>query len=256
MRAEQNGGRVILVDDPSDPFTDSLAEALRARGYPVRRLPASQLAGLRVEVQIDRVLVEGRPLSALLFRASPHAFFGEGFAEGDSVFCSNEARATFLAVLHLPAVFVLNRPDAEQWYSASEWSLWRRRLKAEGVSVAPLVVGAPPADPGWRWLPWGGGVVRPPGTAVRRTFASALVDAGRIEQSICCCGHLIDGPDVPAVRRASEVLTAYGTGLASITSDTEGRVVVCTSHPDIPEPIVPRATDVIAEALYAHLHHR
>jgi hypothetical protein len=244
---------VVVVADEVDCLAAALRQELRQRACSVRQVTASQLAALRVNVSGSQVLVEGTPISGLIFRARSDGPFSQGFAEADADFCANEARAAWLSALQLPGLFVLNRPDAEVWYSASEWSVWHRRFEAAGLPVVPLAVGALPGSGGGWWLPWGGGVATPPGPAVRRTFAAAVADAGVLSRNLCCYGESIDGPEEPVIEAVCRVLSHYGISLATVTTDEQGRVVSCSTQPEVPDLVAPKAAHRISEAWDVHL---
>jgi hypothetical protein len=223
-----------------------VADQLQQRGVPVKHVAARTLALLDLHVERDRVLVGGVPLGALIFRAGPWAQFAEGFVAGDASFANMEVSLAWLAIMARPAVAALNRPDAEVWTTRSEWAVWRRRLLAADLPCVDLAVGAVDG-PYNHWLPWGGGVARPPGDQVRRLFASALTNANVLTSSIWFAGRTF--PESAYPPSLGNFLGRYGIELAGITADERGRIAAITIHPLVDEPTARLLAPQIAEQL-------
>jgi hypothetical protein len=249
-------GWVVVVDDGDDPLADAVDEALRQDGVTTLRLAGRALARTRVELTADDVRVRGRRVRAVLFRASPGGGLAAGFRVDDASFSSSEARAAWLAVLHAPSVVAVNRADAEVWFALADWPIWRRRLAAAGVPLAPLAAGAVDVGPDASWLPWGGGVATPKTRAVRRAFGAAMVPTKSLASAVVAGGAVVDGTDGEGVRAAAAELSRWGVSLAGVVADEDGRVVSATAAPSVTAAVAPAAARRLTEVLTAHLHRR
>jgi hypothetical protein len=223
-------GTALVVDDHTDSLAGRVARQLTERRLPVRHLPASELGLVQLRIERDLAYVDGVRVCAVFFRAGPWSRFDDGFHADDASFVSMEVAAAWLAVLHNPSVATVNRLDAEAWTSRSEWPIWRRRLLAAGVPCVDVDVGAVDGDYA-HWLPWGGGIAQPPGTASRRLFASALTSASGFK-SVAWFGDR-SFPASAAAREAGRVLRANGVELAGIVTDSADRVALCTARPEV-----------------------
>lgn len=221
----------------------------------MERIDAARLALAPLSLSREAAELDGLEVKALLFRAAPGAYFGDGFTAEDGPFCSGEAAAAWLAVMGLPDVTCVNRLDAELWYTTSEWAVWRRRLEVAGVRLAPLSVGDVSADEPMLWLPWIGGMARPPGPNARRCFAAALSPRERVERAVWCDGRWISGRAGPAAADAVEVLDAHGVRLAEVLVSRHG-VLACSAHPQLDERTTAIAANRIVEAFLADMHRR
>jgi hypothetical protein len=100
-------------------------------------------------------------------------------------------------------------------------------------------------------MPWGGGVARQPGAAVRRSFASAMLQADLADTGVWLDGALLAGSGSEAAEAAAACLAGEGIRLAGITVDGQGRVAQATAHPVIDAGAAPGIADDVAEALAA-----
>lgn len=247
----------VVIGDERDAITPALACALDHVGCEVVCLPSGRLAAQRVHVAADGAFVDGHPLAAVTFCTRPATNLSLGFAEQDADFCSAEARAAWLAVIHLPAVTTVNRWDPEVWYSASEWAIWRRRFGKAGVPQTPLVVGVPREGPDWTWLPWGGGgSVATPCPRACRALAPALAATDEVRVHVWCDGEVLEGLDIPVVQLAGAVLRRYGIRFATIATDRAQRVISCTTHLETPAYLASSVAQRLVEAIDEDLHCR
>jgi hypothetical protein len=244
-------GLIVIVHSDDDQLAPAVADELVARGHHVRRLAAARLAASPLTLTPQEARLEGEQVAGVVFLCRPDGDFGGA----DRAPCSNEARAAWLALLQLPTVVTAHRPDAELWYSSSEWSVWRRRLVAAGLPVADLVVGDHPDEADAMWLPWGGGVSKAPEPGARRAFAPALARRSSMAHSVWFGGECLDGAAEPEAGAAAQVLRAHGAELAGITRDAWGRVMVTTAHPHVAGGAVTRVAQRIG-AFYAPALHR
>lgn len=251
-----SGDRVsVVVDDGSDPLARAVAAALRERGRDVLHVPAEELALVPLTLDGDRAWANGAEVTDVLFRAGPWAAHDAGYRSEDAGFASMEIAATWLAIIALPGVTTLNRLDALAWSSRAEWGVWRRRLLAAGVACSPLGVGDVAVN-GGQWLPWGGGLARPPGRAVRRSFATALTPAAHLATSTWLLGKAVAGNATPGAATAARALADHGVRLAAIVTDERDRVVTCSARPRLDQATAQRAAPMIVEHLDADLRGR
>jgi hypothetical protein len=251
-----DAGWVVVVDDGDDPLAEAVHEALRSAGAASFRLHARALARTRVEVTVDEARVRRRRVRAVLFRATPGGDLAAGFHSDDVSFSSNEARASWLALLNATSVVAVNRADPEVWFALADWPVWRRRLAAAGVPLAPLAVGDVDIAADACWLPWGGGITRPKARSARRAFGAAVVPTQTLTRVLAAGGHVVDGADGEGVRAAAHALSAWGVSLAGVLVDEAGRVVSATAFPPVPRHAAPAAARHITEVLTADLHGR
>jgi hypothetical protein len=241
-----------VVADAADPLAREVSGALARRRFTVKDVEAHRLALLPVALFLETARVEGQPLDALVFLTDPITSFTADFAHEDRDFCDAEVRATWLAILNLPTVATVTRWLPEEWSSLGEWAIWRRRMISHGVCVSPMSFGANgDAASDSTWFPFSSGAAqRVPGRFGRRALGPAVSQARLATSTIYCCGEIVAGPDTPQVRRAVAVLELYGTQLAAIMLDEEGRVLMCTSRPAICEISLAHA---VAEKVAEHL---
>jgi hypothetical protein len=253
------GRHALVVADAADPLARIVSGALALRQFTVRDVEAGQLALLPLVLFSERVRVDGHFLDAVAFFTDPTTSFSADFAGEDRDFCDAEVRATWLAIVNSPAVATVTRWRPEEWSSLGEWAVWRRRMIDHGVCVSPMSFGENgDTSVDATWFPFSSGTAhRIPGLFGRRSLAPAVSGARLAASSIYCCGEIVAGPDTPHVRSAVAVLEQYGTRLAAIMLDEQGRVLMCTSRPAIPEGSVAcLVAEKIAEYLDAAVSHR
>ena len=230
---------VALVGEPDDLLLAEIAARLASRGVAHRRLDRAGLAGHTITVDDTRVRVDGIALRALFWRCDPGAALADDFVPADRGFVDAEVRATWLAAMHLPSITVVNRYDAGAWFEGAAWPVWRRRLRDAGsdrvVALAPFTFGCASEDGGAaRWLPYGGGGLRPsPGPRAARLLAAGLTDDGGhdAQAAIFACGHCVEGTPVEASVAAAAVLAASGIALASVLTNRRGEVLSVDTNP-------------------------
>lgn len=247
---------VALVGEETDCLTRALAQCLAGRGWQLARVETARLATARLSLDADGVRLDGRTLTAAVFRATPEDQLAAEFVEADVGFASSEARAIWLAVLTHPSVMPLNRPDAELWYTNCEWGVWYRRMSEAGVPTVPLSVGGNQTGEDRWWMPWGGGCGLAPKQSAARALASATMRRLPLSTVLWCAGEFL--PDHgQGLEAAAEVLEACGTRLAELTIDDAGRVISCTTRPAVDSSVVatPAARKVV-EVMDGDLHRR
>jgi hypothetical protein len=246
------GLAVVVGEETTDPLIPALVAALRRRACEVQVSTPGSLALAPLTADSERATWSGREITAAVLRSPPDRSLAEGIEEGDRSFATSEVLAVWLHLLSLPSVRSLNRTDPEAWFAIGDWTVWRRRLAAAGLPLAPLVVGdcEPAAPTASRWAHWGGGdAAGPVGAVVRRTFVAAVVATSALHRSLWCCGRVIEGRRSSAVEGAGRVLAGHGITLAGIDTDDEGAVVGATSR----VAVSPAAAGPAAEALAEHL---
>lgn len=229
----------LVVGGEGDLVADAAGDALRRRGVPARRLLPGELAAAPLTVEPEGAALDGRPVAGVAFLARPGDRFSGDFESADQGFADNEVRALWSALLCLPGLWTLNRGDAATWFSSSEWPLWRRRLGAAGVPLAPLTVGGEPADGDAGWLPYTGGGVGPlPPAGAGPYLAAAYATAPETSTAVWCCGRRLDGPSDPDGRRLARVMERWGQRFYAASFDHRRRLLRLLTFPDIPDPVV------------------
>jgi hypothetical protein len=254
---------ILFVAYDHDALSEAITERLRGTGAAVRRISPPELNDLRVCLEGDLFFADGQRVGGVLFRCRADAHFSRNFTGPDSPFADAEARALWLAALHLESVKAINRHDAVTWFDDSSWTVWRRRFAEAGVSISPFTFGnQPPCDSRF-WQPHRGGRLRPePEPALQRVLGAALTPSKPAETHLLVLGEpLSDEPGtleaLPSLHAAGRVLARNGIGLAELTTDDEGNVLSVETVPVVEDPVrLERASDLIAESYLAHLHLR
>lgn len=224
-------GVVVLVGDrDADPLVPALEAELTARHLPARTVSPAALAATRLACGGDWCAIDGAPVAAVVFRASPMLLVAPGFGEDDAGFAASELRAVWAHVLAIPGVPAVNRAYADSWLSSSEWSFWRRRLAAGGVAVAPRRIGRPHAE--GRWIRWTGGDEPSPDARAAERLGVASVACGTLTRMLCCVGETIDGDR--CITSVAAALLREGLVLAEALLDEEGRLVGVETVPAVP----------------------
>jgi hypothetical protein len=254
---------VVFVAYDHDALSEAIVERLRGTGAAVRRIAPPDLSDLRVCLVGDRCFADGQRVGGVLFRCRADAHFSRNFTGPDCPFADAEARALWLAALHLESVKVINRHDAVTWFDDSSWMVWRRRLAEAGVSVSPFTFGNQSAYDGWFWQPHRGGRLRPgPEPALQRVLGAALTPSKPTKTHLLVLGEplsdesgTLEAP--PSLHDAGRVLARNGIGLADLTTDNEGSVLSVETVPVVDDPArLERASELITESYLAHLHLR
>lgn len=248
-------GVVVLVDDGRDGFVRALQALFAANGVRTRLLQSTCLASVALTLDSGGARLHDAVIDVLVFHARPNSGFSRDFVAGDQDFCDQETKALWLAVLS-SGVTTLNKPDAEIWYTRSEWSAWHRRLQAADVDTAELRVGDIECGPDSTWLPWGGGAASPPGPAARRAFAPAQVTDQPLREDLVVYGRPIRRSAPPVVEAAAKLLRDSGTNLATVVTDNRNRVAGCTAFPTIGAETLAAAAELAEEGIVADLYRR
>jgi hypothetical protein len=250
---------VVIVGDPGDVLSRTVAEALSARGHGVRRIAPGGLGDARVRLAGPSFWVDGRLVGAILFRARPDAAFAVGFAPPDRRFADAEVGATWLAALHLDSVVAVNRYGPAAWYDGAGWPVWRRLLVEADVPVSPFAFGAAPEDAAGtealRWHPYSGLSPRPvPGGRARGALGAAVTPRVRHRSCVVACREVVAGEPSGAVLNAVAVLDAAGVRLAEVVADAAGAVLSVDARPALADPRpAARAAHLLVERYDAHL---
>jgi hypothetical protein len=196
----------VLVGDPADELVRALRPALGRLGLTEAVVPPGALALAPLAVTPCGAWLGHARIAGLVLRAGTERGCADDFRPAGRAFASAEARATLLAVAHAPGVLAVAPLQAEDWQRGGEWPLWRRRLAAAGVALAPMSVGA--SAPGLDgWLPYTAlGRHVAPRAVVARALGAAHVEAGRLDETVTCCGAVIAGPVPPSALLAGPVL--------------------------------------------------
>ena len=84
--------QTLLVAWPDDKLAGAVAQCCNVRGRPWRWLIPSTLAGTNATISGDVLRVDGEPVNAVLWRATPEADLSTDFSASDRVFADTEAR--------------------------------------------------------------------------------------------------------------------------------------------------------------------
>jgi hypothetical protein len=247
-------GTLVVVAQSEDRLACRVTEVFAARGGRTRWCAPAQLASLSVELTDEAFRIENEVVRAIFWRVSPDMPLAEEFRAEDRAFAASETAAVWIAGTHLPGTLAINRFDAEAWYSGLRWQYWRDRLAASGVAVTDLCVGdlALPAD--WLWSPYTTGEpCEMPEAPARAIMASACHGAVVPLTSVAVCGEVVAISPPPNVRRAAELLDAWGVQLAAIDSDPDGRVHRVRVLPAFAEePLFEQVATTLGDRLYEH----
>jgi hypothetical protein len=203
----------------------------------------------RLAISPGRLEVDRQVVGSLAFLARPDALAAG--AAGEDGFAAAEARARWLAAIHLPWVAVVNRFDADTWFRFHGWAVWRPRLMAAGVRVSPLRAGAAvPSD--WRWLPWTSPRLRAPQDLATATMiGAAATNAAPRSTHLLVRGSSLDGPASSDMRDVAKALSEHGIEAAEVTLDDDERVFAidpcpATSDQTVAAAAADRLVDLLA----------
>ncbi len=217
--------RLTLVAPVRDGVAAEVGRAAARRGASVTWHAPADLAARQVALQDTSCVVDGAPLTAVLWRVSPDMNLADGFTEADRRFATNETAATWIAALQLESIAAVNRFDAQAWYSGLRAQYWCDRLRAAGVRVAPACAGDADVAPHWRWHPYtADGDCDLPGRPARASMATACREPFPLSRHVSLFGTVPPSSAHPNVERAARLLFDWGIGLATIGSDIFGRV--------------------------------
>lgn len=243
-------GVAVIVDGDIDGLARSVRAIRESRGLPTRYVHAGLLASCRTTIRGGEAFLDGDRVGSVLFRAHSDDCFANEYTEHDRAFCSDEVKATWLAIQHLSSVRAVNPLDAELWYSRSEWSVWYRRLRASGVPVVPLAVGDVLGEGDEWWIPWGGGIATPPGRFARRALGTAVAACAAVHGTTFCMRNNVDDVQGALRYRSIEaVLRAGGAQLAGASVAPDVGVLGCTSHPEFADHVLEDVATAVAEAM-------
>jgi hypothetical protein len=212
----------------------------------------SSLATLRVACDADMCTVDGKRVSTVVFRARPSLMVAPGFTESDASFAAAELRATWAHILSMPGMVAVNRATADSWFSGSEWAVWRRRLQARGVLMAPRNIGRPYAD-GW-WVRWTGGQERAPDAPVAERLGTATIERGTLTRALCCAGEVWSEAEGAAPLGVARALLEEGLVLSEVVLDESGRLVGLETTPAVAPAQARDVASSLARWIDAALH--
>jgi hypothetical protein len=231
-----------------------VAGLLESLGESVLKKSARFLADLKVTLEPDRFLVEGRQVSGILFRATPDSRFSDSFSSEERPFVDAEIRAVWLAAMQIESILAINRHDAGSWFEGSGWSVWRRRLIEQGVPVSRFWFGDDGAGDDWQWHLHSLPSVRPaPGRKTRRALAAPVTGSVAHQTTLLVDDLLLPGSPQPASAKTADLLRSWGIRLAGIVSDDEGKVLSVDTLPHPQMPDIEHVVCILAEKFRAHL---
>jgi hypothetical protein len=243
---------VVIVAQPEDPVAVGVQQMVAASGGGVAWYAPSALATLNVELTGEMFNVDGRAVRTVLWRVSPEMPLAEDFQVVDRAFAGAEVAATWLAALRTNGIVAINRFDAEAWYSGLRPQYWRDRLSAAGIAVTSMSVGDCPVPEDWQWSPYTTGEPSElPEPKARAVMASACHAEKDLVTSVYVCGQIITECPDPNVHLATELLDAWGVGLAAIEADTDGRLHRVRVLPVFDDAsLLERVTTILGTHLY------
>jgi len=247
-------GALVIVAQPEDPVAVRVRHVVAARGVAIVWYAPDELATLNVELTEETFNVDDTAVRTVLWRVSPEMALAESFREHDRTFAGAETAAMWIAALRMHGTAAVNRFDAEAWYSGLRSQYWRDRLRAAGIAVTSICVGDQPLPSDWQWSPYTTGEpCELSGLMARAVMASACHGVTRLVTSVSVCGEIVtDCPDAN-VRRAAELLDAWGIGLVAIDSDRDGRVHRLRVLPVFDDAsLLERVTTILGDRLYEH----
>jgi hypothetical protein len=246
---------VVIVSEFTDTLASAVAVKLQSEGIYVVQTAPYDLGDLRVTLHEDEFIVNDSPVSGILFRSLPNSTLSQGFPIEDRGFCDSELRAVWLAALHLPRILAINRYDAEAWFEAVGWPVWRRKLVEQEIHVSPFVFGGVVQENLRFWHPYTSLLARPvPDNGTVQMLGSALTQSVRQQESLVVCGEVISGEILPVVVDTMNVLEKAGVWIASIATDSDATICSVNTLPTIPEShTLAHAVNLIRDRYYAHL---
>lgn len=246
-------GLFLVAGAEGDPLAEAALAGLRDRSLRAVRLTTPKLASAPLTIAPDAATYDGEPVAGALFLDQPSTTFSADFEPDDRSFADNETRAAWAGLLSLPAVWTVNRTDADLWFTSAEGAIWRRRLAGDGVAVAPLAVGGEPGHGDRGWLPHTGGGVGPlPRSGAGSYLAAAYAEGPEASIVLWCHGRRIGAAASPGGERVAEAMAARGCRFFGGTFDGRDRLVRLTVFPQIDDPrLAAEAGRRIAEAAHA-----
>lgn len=258
MSVTGHPGVLLLIGSAADETSQGACERLEGLGSAWRSLAPEELASACVTLSSDGARLDGEPVAGVIFLGRPSAGLSDAFAESDQGFADHETRALWVALLSHPNVWTVNRADTDLWFTHSEWPIWRRRLQAAGVTVAPLTAGGEPGDEDAGWLPYTGGGVGPlPPAGVGPFLGAAYATEPEATVAFWCCGRRLGGEPTPTEAALAWTMAEHDCRYFAATLDSLGRVLRLTIFPEIDSPVLAaEAGRLLAEEAHAHCYRR
>ena len=247
-------GELVIVARPADPVAAGVRRVVAGLGGSVAWYSPGELAALNVELTEAAFNVAQRTVRTVLWRVSPDMPLAESFCDGDRSFACAEVAATWIAGLNPQTTAVINRFDADAWYSGLRPQYWRDRLQAAGIGVTEIRVADQPVPADWQWSPYTTGEpCELPEQTARAVMASVCHCAAPLVPTVALCGEVMTGCRDTNVQRAAAILDGWGVGLAALDSDADGRVHRVRVLPVFDDPsLLERVTAVLGGRLYDH----
>ena len=249
------GELVIVVAAPSDAFAATLSQCLRGKLACVIVCEPRNLVDLPIVLDSGRFEVNGASPRAIVWRVTPPMPLSVGISPADQPFASAEVVAAWLWALRLPGIYTVNRYPASVWYGGLHWSAWHTWLRAHGVHVSGLHLGAAPADRKQRWIPFHSPTVSPiPDSAAAAAMGIAASAAEPALSVMAVAGEVLHPEPSPTMQAAAAALNTSGVVLARLTLDRDDRVLWVDTTPDFDaDEQLGRVANSVANDIHAHL---
>jgi len=248
-------GTVVVVAARSDRLAAMLVRRLCEKSSRVVVCEPRDLVDLPVVLDSARFEVDGVQPSAVVWRVTPDMPLSASVAAPDQVFASAEVVSAWLHGLNLPTVYAINRYPAAVWYGGLHWSTWHTWLRARGVPVSALHLGAGAADGKRRWMPFLLAATAPIPDAVAATALAIATSAAEPAVSVLAvAGRLLDPTPSIKMQAAAATLNESGVILARVTFDCDDHVLSVDSTPDFDEDEqLATVVSRVAETIHARL---
>jgi hypothetical protein len=253
-----NERSIVVISHSEDELSALITAILRKQGTRVMHIVPGALGSSQISLQGDVFLIDGWPISGVLFRASPESIFSDEFEASDQSFCDAEIRAVWLAALNLDVILAVNKYDAMTWFEGLGWPIWRRRLIDAGIPVSKFLFGDTTLQTLRVWYPYTRQEGRPvPGDNTRRILGSALTVSTSIQNSLIIGKDIVAGRQAHSIQAAADLLADSGISIAEITTDVNDNILTVNTLPTISNvQIGNMVSHRVAEMFHAHLHSR
>jgi hypothetical protein len=221
MAAPRGGLLALVVAWPDDRLAGAVADAWQESGRSFRWLDPIGLASVTATIDSGHLIVGGTPVDAILWRLSSASSLGTEYTDADRVFVDAEARAFWLAALHLPTLASTWRPDAGVFFGVSSRRYWRSVLRAVDLPMATLSHGTP----GDVWVPHLSLDLRAwPGRSSALHLGAATLQVGELNRAFFA-GDAVPANGNPDVRRAVAALNEAGLHCGQVVFTDDRRFI-------------------------------
>jgi hypothetical protein len=253
-----NEGNIWIISAEGDQLSPAVSEKLKNKSIPVLFSYSNKISEVDFFLNSEKLFVNGKLITGILFRARPDSFFSESFVEQDQPFCDSEIGAVLLAALNLPSILAVNKYDARLWFDKSSWALWRSRYLHNQMKVSPFHFGSSELNGSSVWLPYNSFNFRvKPNFEIRKILGAALTRSHPLNKFLVVGKKIFHERSFFQLNDHIELLNEYGIFISEITTDSEGNIITVNTLPAFSdERIIDVSSNLLVYLYYDFLSRR